>query len=75
MRLKKDQNFLGSSVTIPYKEKIMQYLDKIDKKALDIGSINTIKKKIKINCLDIIQITTEHYFPLKQTIFPEKIII
>jgi shikimate dehydrogenase len=30
-------------VTIPYKEKVMKYLDKIDEKAKKIGAVNTIK--------------------------------
>lgn len=42
--LKKDQYFLGGSVTAPYKNLIMKYLDHIDNDAKKIGSINTIKK-------------------------------
>ena len=37
-------NFLGGSVTAPYKNTIMKYLDYIDADAKRIGSINTIKK-------------------------------
>lgn len=37
----------GFSVTIPYKIKIMEYLDKIDKKAIEIGAVNTITAKNK----------------------------
>ncbi|MBS4540016.1 shikimate dehydrogenase [Clostridium sp. D2Q-11] len=33
----------GFNVTIPYKEKIMIYLDEIDKLAKDIGAVNTVK--------------------------------
>lgn len=33
----------GMNVTIPYKEVIFPYLDKIDKKAKKIGAVNTIK--------------------------------
>ena len=40
--LKKEKNFLGCSVTIPYKEKIIPYLDAIDNHAKKIGSVNTI---------------------------------
>ena len=43
--LKSEKYFLGSSVTVPYKEKIMRYLDNIDKNAKAIGSINTIVNK------------------------------
>lgn len=40
----------GLNVTIPYKESVFPFLDKIDKKALTIGAINTIKitKKNKL---------------------------
>lgn len=33
----------GMNVTIPYKEKIFQFLDKVDEKAAAIGAVNTIK--------------------------------
>ncbi len=33
----------GLNVTIPYKEKVIQYLDDIDKTAEEIGAVNTIK--------------------------------
>ncbi len=33
----------GMNVTIPYKESIFEYLNKINKKALKIGAVNTIK--------------------------------
>ena len=36
-------NMKGCNVTIPYKVDIMQYLDKVDKNALLIGAVNTIK--------------------------------
>ena len=45
--LKKDDLFIGGSITIPYKISIMKYLDGIDNKARKIGSINTILKKRK----------------------------
>tara|TARA_B100001250_G_C19816906_1_gene798997 strand:- start:5080 stop:6084 length:1005 start_codon:yes stop_codon:yes gene_type:complete len=45
MFLKSNSFFLGGSVTIPYKEKFLNYLDKIDKNAKKIGSINTIINK------------------------------
>lgn len=34
--------YSGYNVTIPYKKEVMKYLDIIDSKALDIGSVNTI---------------------------------
>ena len=33
----------GLNVTIPYKEVVIPYLDKINKKAKEIGAVNTIK--------------------------------
>lgn len=42
MFLKSDPYFLGGSVTIPYKEKFLEFLDKIENNAKKIGSINTI---------------------------------
>ncbi len=38
-------NIRGLNVTIPYKEKIIPYLDEIDKLARTIGSVNTIFNK------------------------------
>ncbi|NQV13608.1 MAG: shikimate dehydrogenase [Parcubacteria group bacterium] len=38
-------NFVGISVTMPHKLAIMKYLDRIDKKALAIGAVNTVKKQ------------------------------
>ena len=42
--LKKNNNFLGGSVTMPYKEEAIRYLDNVDKNSKKIGSINTIVK-------------------------------
>ena len=40
----KDHHIIrGLNVTIPYKETIIQYLDKLDKRAKKIGAVNTIK--------------------------------
>jgi len=43
--LKKDNNFVGSAITIPYKEDVIKYLNKVDKSCKNIGSVNTIVKK------------------------------
>lgn len=43
----KHMNFIGLNVTIPYKIKIMEYLDEIDPLAEKIGSVNTVKIKNK----------------------------
>lgn len=40
--LKKNKKFLGCSVTIPYKEKVIPYLDSLDINAAKIGSVNHI---------------------------------
>ncbi len=39
----KTMNISGLNITIPYKQDIMKYLDEVDKKAIKIGSVNTIK--------------------------------
>ena len=38
----KSKDFLGINVTIPYKEAVIPYLDKIDESAAAIGAVNTI---------------------------------
>ena len=38
-----DSNILGFNVTIPYKEKIIQYLDLLDSKCKLLGAVNTVK--------------------------------
>ncbi|WP_142783446.1 shikimate dehydrogenase family protein [Changchengzhania lutea] len=41
--IKNTPSLKGLNVTIPYKEAVIPYLDKIDKKARKIGAVNTIK--------------------------------
>jgi len=41
--LKKHPNLNGLNVTIPYKEKVIPYLDEISQEAKAIGAVNTIK--------------------------------
>jgi len=41
--LKDHPELKGLNVTIPYKELVIPYLDKLDKKAKKIGAVNTIK--------------------------------
>ena len=41
--LKNNPELIGMNVTIPYKEVVMPYLDKLDQKAREIGAVNTIK--------------------------------
>ena len=41
--IKEHPQIVGLNVTIPYKEKVMSYLDEIDEVAQAIGAVNTIK--------------------------------
>jgi len=41
--IKNTPNLKGLNVTIPYKEVVIPYLDKLSKKATEIGAVNTIK--------------------------------
>lgn len=41
--LEDNESVLGINVTIPYKETVIPYLDKIDKTAKEIAAVNTIK--------------------------------
>ena len=41
--IKGNTNLQGFNVTIPYKEKVISYLDEIDKTAIPIGAINVVK--------------------------------
>jgi shikimate dehydrogenase len=38
-------NFIGGNITIPYKERVIKYLDKLDELAGRIGAVNTIMNK------------------------------
>lgn len=43
--IKNNPNLQGLNVTIPYKESVIPYLDKLSKKAIKIGAVNTIRFK------------------------------
>ena len=43
--LKKSNDYIGGSVTAPFKEKVIKFLDKVDNDSKRIGSVNTIIKK------------------------------
>lgn len=70
--LENNPDLKGLNVTIPYKKSIIQLLDKVDKEALQIGAVNTIK----INKDGTLEgYNTDHYgfskalmefFPLKE---------
>lgn len=40
----KNKGYNGFNVTIPYKKKIIEYLDHLDESALKMGSVNTVAK-------------------------------
>ena len=42
--LKNDKSFIGGSVTIPYKETIVKYLDALSPEAEIIGAVNSIRR-------------------------------
>ncbi len=63
--LKNNPELKGLSVTIPYKETVMAFLDKIDEEAKIIGAINTIK----IENNKLIGFNTD-YFGFKQSLKP-----
>lgn len=41
--VQKEKNLKGLNVTIPYKEKIIPFLDEVESQAKNIGAVNTIK--------------------------------
>lgn len=43
LEIRKNNDFAGFNVTIPYKEDIITYLDSIDAEAEEVGAVNTIK--------------------------------
>jgi len=43
MALKEDNDLNGLNVTIPYKEKIIEFLDELDETAAQIGAVNVIR--------------------------------
>lgn len=45
--LRSAEYYVGGSVTVPYKVSIVPYLDSLDKKAAEIGAVNTIVRTAK----------------------------
>jgi shikimate dehydrogenase len=71
--IKNTEGLKGMNVTIPYKEVVMPFLDKINKKAEAIGAVNTIKvtKKGKLvgyntDCYGFKKTLTPHLKPHHQ---------
>jgi shikimate dehydrogenase len=54
-------DLLGLNVTIPYKQKIIDFLDDIDKEASEIGAVNTIKIKRNKNKCRLTGFNTDIY--------------
>jgi shikimate dehydrogenase len=44
MKVLKQKNLHGFNVTVPYKEKVIPYLDELDQSAKQLGAVNTVKK-------------------------------
>jgi len=64
--IKENPNLKGMNVTIPYKEAVIPFLDKLSKKAERIGAVNTIKftKKGKLKGYNT------DYYGLKKSLQP-----
>ncbi len=45
IKIFRDTGVYGFNVTIPYKERIMEYLDRLSRDALEIGAVNTVQNK------------------------------
>jgi len=56
-----NQELIGLNVTIPYKEQVIPFLDKIDKKVSEIGAVNTIKIHRKDYDFQIEGFNTDYY--------------
>ncbi len=56
-KILKNFNFQGCSLSMPYKEKLLKFVDKLDINAKKIGSINTILRKKK----KLIGYNTDYY--------------
>ena len=59
--IKNTTNLKGLNVTIPYKEKIIPFLDKIHKTAKQIGAVNAIKLEKNTNKTTLIGYNTDAY--------------
>jgi len=64
--IKNTEGLKGLNVTIPYKESVIPYLDKLNKKAKAIGAVNTIKITKKGN---LVGYNTD-YYGFKKSIEP-----
>jgi shikimate dehydrogenase len=70
----KDTNLVGLNVTIPYKEKVLVFLNEIDSDAAEIGAVNTLKINRLGNKIHLKGYNTDVYGfaePLKKVIKSE----
>lgn len=72
-RFMKEKNFDAINVTIPYKEKVIEYCDEIDEKARKIHAVNAIKnvngKLIATNTdFDGLKRMIEHHFNIQNKV-------
>lgn len=65
-KLKQESDINGFNVTIPYKEDIMPFLDKLNKRAKAIGAVNTIKITKKGNYIGY----NTDYYGFKKSLKP-----
>lgn len=65
--LNNNSDLKGLNVTIPYKELIIPYLDKLDKRARKIGAVNTIKFTKK----GYLKGYNTDYFGFKESLIPQ----
>jgi shikimate dehydrogenase len=59
--ISQNTDLAGLNVTIPYKEKVIEYLDGIDRTAEEIGAVNTIKIKRSVNWTLLTGYNTDAY--------------
>jgi len=68
--IQKQPDLVGLNVTIPYKEKIIPYLDELDKTAKEIDAVNTIKFVMGPDCKKILKGYNTDVFGFENAIRP-----
>ncbi len=72
--IQSDPELKGLNVTIPYKEKVLDFLDEIDKDAKEIGAVNTIRISRKDGVVRLKGYNTDVYgfrLPLEEVLSPK----
>lgn len=59
--IKNNPELIGLNVTIPYKEKVLTFLDNISDEAKEIGAVNTIRISRQINRITLSGFNTDVY--------------